>query len=160
MIHETNKPISVLAKTDKSNRILCLDSSVFILNTDGWVIIDQSDSGSRDSRDAYVFAQVSYLPNKLIHPDGTHSYRYLPGEVPAYRGATAEELAAELAEIEANRPIPEPSPEELQGQQITALELESITQGQMLTDLDLESIENGQRMTDLELMVLEVSKNV
>lgn len=45
----------------------------------------------------------------LTNPDGTHRYIHDPDLSPAYREATAEELAAERAEIEAAR---EPPPAE------------------------------------------------
>lgn len=50
----------------------------------------------------------------LRNKDGTHRYIYDPGLAPAYREATAEELAAERAEIEAVREPPGPTMEEKQ----------------------------------------------
>lgn len=100
---EYNSNITVYAKIDNHNRITAVDSSIFIRDPTGWLELDQSDSGSRNSRDAYAHARGNYFPGGLTHPDQTHRYIYDPNLSPAYREATAEELALEREEIEAAR---------------------------------------------------------
>lgn len=46
---------------------------------------------------------------------------------------------------------PEPTEAQLLGQEITAMELESIAQGQKQTALELDLLEQGQYITDIEL---------
>lgn len=87
----------------------------------------------------------------LTNPDGTHRYIYDPALSPAYREATAEELAAERAEIEAAREPPGFTAEQVMQQQITDLDLQNIEQGQAITELELQALEQGQAFTDIEL---------
>ncbi len=51
-------------------------------------------------------------PPLINFEDMTHKYIYVPGGNPPYRKATAEELKAERAEIEANTPPAPPALEE------------------------------------------------
>lgn len=95
--------ITVYCKVDNQNRITAVDSSIFIRDPTGWLELDQSDSGSRDSRDAYALAQGNYFSGGLTDDTGAHRYIYAPDLSPAYREATAEELEQERAEIEAAR---------------------------------------------------------
>lgn len=50
-----------------------------------------------------------------------------------------------------DQPKPEPTEAQLLGQEITAMELESIAQGQKQTALELDLLEQGQYITDMEL---------
>lgn len=93
--------IFVYAALDSAGRIAIVDSSIFVKESTGWVQIDRSDSGSRESRDAYAHAQGNYFPGGLTNSDDTHRYMYDASRSPAYREATAEELEQERAEIEA-----------------------------------------------------------
>ena len=61
--------------------------------------------------DKYHHAESQYLDLRVKNHNGTHNYRYEGGQV---RKATAAELAAELAEIQAAQPPREPTFEELQ----------------------------------------------
>lgn len=95
--------ITVYVRGDNQNRITAVDSSIFVHDTAGWLELDQSNSGSRDSRDAYALAQGNYFLSGLTDDTGAHRYIYAPDRSPAYREATAEELEQERAEIEAAR---------------------------------------------------------
>lgn len=95
--------IIVYGHVDGHNRITAVDSSIIIRDPTGWLELDRSDSGSRDSRDAYAHASGNYFSGDLTNPDQTHRYIYDPDCSPAYREATAEELEQERAEIEAER---------------------------------------------------------
>lgn len=106
--------VKVYACVDGSLRIVKVDADWNIPDFAGWVEIDQNGSGSRGSRDAYAHAQKNYFPDGLTNPDGTHRYIYDPGSYPAYRKATAGELAAERAEIEAAKVPAGPTAEEKQ----------------------------------------------
>ena len=61
--------------------------------------------------------------------------------------------AAYQAHLDSLPPETEPEPTEAQllGQEITAMELESIAQGQKQTALELDLLEQGQYITDMEL---------
>lgn len=109
-----NSAITVYARVNGQNRITAVDSNTNqFVDFDGWKKIDRSDSGSRMNRDAYGLPPGNYFPGSLTNPDGTHRYIYDASRSPAYREVTAEELAAERAEIEAARVPPAAETERL-----------------------------------------------
>lgn len=130
---------------DQQGRITSINSSAFLLDSGGWIQVDQGLG------DRYHHAQKHYFPGSLTNRDGTHRYIYDPALSPAYREATAEELAAERAEIEAAREPPGFTVEQVMQQQITDLDLQDIEQGQAITELELQALEQGQAFTDFEL---------
>lgn len=100
-------PYKVYAKVE-NERIVDINSDAFLQNLDGWAQIDSGEG------DRYQHAQWNYFEKRVKNADETHNYRYENGQV---RKATEAEIAAELAEIEANRPPVPPTPiEELQAE--------------------------------------------
>jgi len=89
---------TVYIKADAAGRIIAVNSSAFLQDTDGWTVID---SGLGDK---YHHAQGNYFDRPLYADDGTHNYIY-DGQC---RLATDEEKAAERA----SWPAPEPTPTE------------------------------------------------
>lgn len=85
----------------------------------------------------------------LTNPDGTHRYIYDPDLSPAYREATAEELAAERVEIEAAREPPEPFSEEVIGAQVAQLALKDIQKGQVINAL-------GAQLAQISLEIMNL----
>lgn len=106
--------IVVYAKKDAQDRLTQLDSSAFVKDPSGWVEIDRSDSGSRDSYYAYYHAQANYLPDGLHGPDGVHLYWYDAQRNPKYRASTQEEQQQERESW--STPQPAPTIEALQEQ--------------------------------------------
>jgi len=89
---------TVYIKADAAGRIIAVNSSAFLQDTDGWTAID-SGLGDR-----HHHAQGNYFDRPLYADDGTHNYIY-DGKC---RLATDEEKAAERA----SWPAPEPTPTE------------------------------------------------
>lgn len=124
--------VRVYARTDPKNRIIEIDSSIFLENLESWVQIDQNDSGSRDTSDAYALAKSNYFAAGLIYPDGTHRYIYEPEYLPSYREATYDEIETEREEMEASLPVAAPSSTDILGQQVAALALSNMQKDQMM----------------------------
>lgn len=142
---ETQKS-DVYVQVDNCNRITrCNGGYTPLADLSDWILIDEGTG------DKYNLCQIHYFPDDLTTPDGTHRYIYDPDLSPAYREATAEELAAERAEIEAAREPPGFTAEQVMQQQITDLDLQNIEQGQAITELELQALEQGQAFTDFEL---------
>lgn len=136
----------VYIQVDDHNRIIrCEGGYTTPADLAGWICIDEG------AGDKYNLCQTHYFPGGLAHPDGTNRYIYDPDLYPAYREATAEELEAERAEIEAARVPAGPTAQQLMQQMITDLELQGFEQGQAITDLELQALEQGQALTDFEL---------
>ena len=94
----------VYVKADKQNRIIAVNSSAFLIDTDGWVEID-SGFGDR-----YHHAQGNYFEKTIYDDNGVCRYKLVDGQ-PVER--TAEEMDADWVE-----PVPQPDPWE----RIAALE--------------------------------------
>lgn len=131
--------------TDNSHRII-----------DGWSDGPRQDRGATDAilltdQGGYQFRlepEGEENPD-LTNPDGTHCYIYDPTLSPAYREATAEELAAERAEIEAAREQAEPSSEEVIGAQVAQLALKDIQKGQVINAL-------GAQLAQISLEIINL----
>lgn len=76
-------PYKVLVRVDDAGRVVGINSSAFITNTEGWVEID---SGWGDK---YHHAQGNYLPLPLMDERGIYRYKLVDGK-PIER--TAEEM--------------------------------------------------------------------
>lgn len=99
----------VYVQTDDYSRIISCEGGYAVpADLSGWILIDEGTG------DKYNLCQIHYFPDDLTTPDGTHRYIYDPALSPPYREATAEELAAERAEIEAAREPPGFTAEEKQ----------------------------------------------
>ena len=91
------KPYEVYIKTDENGYIIAVNSSEFLSDVTGWIKIDEGYS------DKYHHAQGNYFSEPIITESGVCRYKYVDGTV---RECTAEEIA----EQEANIPVPEPTP--------------------------------------------------
>ena len=89
------QPYKVLVRVDSACRVVAINSSAFVQDTDGWVEID-SGYGDR-----YHHAQGNYLPGPLYDDRGICRYKLVDGK-PAPR--TQEEMDADYAA----RPAPPP----------------------------------------------------
>lgn len=68
-----HQPYAVLVRTDEQNRIIAINSSAFVTDTDGWVQIDKGDG------DRYHHAQGNYLPLPLTEDRGVYRYKLADG---------------------------------------------------------------------------------
>lgn len=66
------QPYIVYVKPDAQNRIVAVNSSAFLTDTDGWVEID------RGFGDRYHHAQGNYFPKPLYDERGIHRYKIVP----------------------------------------------------------------------------------
>lgn len=87
---------TVYVRTDEAGRIVEVNSSAFLSDTEGWTAIDEGYG------DKYHHAQGNYFALPLYGPDGCANYKLADG-TPALR--TEAEKAAEIAA----RPAPEPT---------------------------------------------------
>ena len=65
----------VYARADDAGRIIAINSSAFLHDTDGWIEIDEGYG------DKYRHAQGNYLPKPLIDERGAYLYRLVNGSV-------------------------------------------------------------------------------
>ena len=94
---DMEQPYKVLVRVDDAGRVLAINSSAFVLDTDGWVEID-SGWGDR-----YRHAQGNYLDGPLLDERGVYRYKLVDGK-PAER--TQEEMDADYTPPE-QRPTTE-----------------------------------------------------
>lgn len=90
----------VFIKTDSQDRIIAVNSEIFISDFSGWTEIDSGDG------DRFVHAQGNYLPKSVIDDNGIFRYKYVDG---AIYERSADEMAADMPE---DTPVP-PSNAEL-----------------------------------------------
>ena len=69
------QPYKVLVRVDDAGRVVEINSSVFVTDTDGWVEID-SGWGDR-----YHHAQGNYLPGSLMDRRGLYRYKLGHGKI-------------------------------------------------------------------------------
>lgn len=77
----------VLVLPDEKGRITAINSSAFLVNTQGWVQIDEGEG------DRYHHAQGNYLPTPLMDENGICLYRLKGGKIVQRSEA---EMAADL----------------------------------------------------------------
>jgi len=65
----------VYVRTDDENRIIEINSSVFLFDTTGWTQIDEGIG------DKFHHAQGNYLEKGLVDEHGRYNYRYVDGQV-------------------------------------------------------------------------------
>ena len=92
------KPYEVYVQTDDANRIIAINSSAFLKETEGWVLIDEGYG------DIFHHAQGNYLPGPLMDERGILRYKLEDGK-PVER--TQEEMDADYTP-----PVPAPTAEE------------------------------------------------
>ena len=90
----------VFIKTDSQDRIIAVNSEIFISDLSGWTEIDSGDG------DRFVHAQGNYLPKPLIDGNGVYRYKFVDG---AIYERSDDEMAADMPE---DTPVP-PSNAEL-----------------------------------------------
>lgn len=91
------KPYEVYVQTDEHGYITAVNSSAFLTDASGWIKIDEGFG------DKFHHAQGNYFGKPIYTESGAYRYKYEDGTV---RECTAEEIA----EQEANIPVPEPTP--------------------------------------------------
>ena len=96
---------SVFVKTDEEGRIIDINSSAFLSDTEGWTLIDSGDG------DKYHHAQWHYLETPLMNDRCVWIYKLVDGVV---ERRTQEEIEADII-------IP-PEPEQSVEQRCEALE--------------------------------------
>ena len=92
---ENNSTVSVYIKINEYNKIIAVNSDIFINDTENWLKIDEGTG------DKYAHAQGNYFDKPLIDDRGLHNYIY---ENEAVREATAAEKEEELQKM------PKPAP--------------------------------------------------
>ena len=86
----------------------------------------------------YILDDNNTVMNSIVLEEGTD---------PAVFGAIADDRVFDIGDTW----TPPVTEAQLLGQEITAMELESIAQGQKQTALELAMLEQGQYITDMEL---------
>lgn len=94
----------VYVKSDEDNRIIAINSSAFLINTEGWTKID------RGYGDRYHHAQGNYFDKPIKDERGICQYKLVDGK-------SVERTQAEM-EADWEEPVPAPSDAE----RIAALE--------------------------------------
>ena len=90
-------PYKVLVRVDDAGRVVAINSSAFLTDTDGWVKIDHGEG------DAFHHAQGNYFPLPIIDERGIYRYKLVDGK-PIER--TQEEMDADYTPPE-QRPTTE-----------------------------------------------------
>ena len=93
----TQNPYIVYVKPDSSGYITAVNSSAFLVDTTGWIAIDEG------SGDRYHHAQGNYFPLPIITDGGAYRYKLVDGQPVE---CTAEEITAQE---EALKPVDEPT---------------------------------------------------
>jgi hypothetical protein len=93
------EPYIVYAKTDDANRIMAVNSSAFLRDTDGWTEIDSGFDIK------YHHAQGNYFPKSIMDERGIYRYKLEDGKSVE---RTQEEMDADYAA----RPAPPPTDKE------------------------------------------------
>lgn len=88
----------VFIKLNSDNEITAVNSSAFLMDTEGWIEID---SGIGDK---YHHAQNNYFNNPLTDENGLYNYKFVDGAVIE---RTNEDKASELTRIETQKEIAE-----------------------------------------------------
>lgn len=70
-----NQLAQVYVRLDQHQTITEINSSIFIKDTTGWILIDEG------SGDAFCHAQGNYLPKGLTGLNGKYNYKYDDGLV-------------------------------------------------------------------------------
>lgn len=104
-------PYVVYVRIDDMDRIVSINSSAFLTDTNGWIEID------RGNGDKYHHAQGNYLPMPLYEERGIPRYKLVESK-PVER--TQEEIDADYVE-----PVPQPSETDTALVELAALEAEN-----------------------------------
>lgn len=128
--------IKVYVKIDDNNVITEINSSIFLSNVEGYIMIDEGNG------DKYAHAQGNYLPNGLMDNQGRHNYKYVDGQM------------IELSEDEKSSLFPSnPTPPNINAD--TNDEITNIMEGMVnLTQrVDEMSNDNGDKADIMEALI-------
>ncbi len=67
--------IKVYVKLNEQNEIVQINSDIFLVNTDGYICIDEGEG------DKYAHAQGCYFEKPLYDEQGRYNYKYVDGQV-------------------------------------------------------------------------------
>ena len=87
--------IAVYVKINNNNKVIAVNSDVFITDINDWIKIDEGIG------DKYAHAQGNYFDKSLVNENGAHNYIY---ENNCVREATAKEKEIELSAM--SKPAP------------------------------------------------------
>lgn len=104
---------TVYIQIDDASRIVAINSSAFLPDTEGWTPIDEG------AGDRYHHAQGNYFPKPIYEERGIPIYKYIDGKV---LERTQEEIDADYHE-----PVPQPSETDIALVELAALESENAT---------------------------------
>ena len=102
---------TVYIQIDDASRIITINSSAFLSDTEGWTPIDEG------AGDRYHHAQGNYLPKPLYEERGIPVYKYVDGEV--------VERSQEEIDADYHEPVPQPSETDIALVELAALESEN-----------------------------------
>lgn len=105
----TDNKISVYVKVNENNIITAINSSIFISDTSGWILVDEGTG------DRYAHAQNLYLEKPITDGNGVYRYKLIDGKITE---RSAEEMAADIPEPAESTP----TNAEL-AEQVTALQM-------------------------------------
>lgn len=77
----------VYIKIDSENRVIAVNSEIFISNNSGWVEIDNGNG------DRFTHAQGNYLPMPLTDENGVFRYKFENGGIVE---RSADEMSADI----------------------------------------------------------------
>lgn len=83
----TDNTISIYVKTDENSNIATINSSIFITDTSGWILVDEGTG------DRYAHAQNLYLEKPIADENGVYRYKLVDGKITE---RSAEEMAADI----------------------------------------------------------------
>lgn len=92
--------IKVYVQTDALGRIIAVNSSAFLTDTEDWTQIDEGTEWPR-----YMHAQGYYFPQPIMTEDGIYRYKLV-------NGAPVLRTEAEMQADRDARPAPPPTPQE------------------------------------------------
>ena len=87
-----NNTYNVYVQHDDAGRVMDVNSSAFLVDTTGWVWIDEGTG------DRYHHAQNNYFPKPKYDERGVPRYAYVPDGNPKWRERTQEEMDADYVE--------------------------------------------------------------
>ena len=82
---------TVFVKVDEGGRIIDINSSMFLLNPDGWIEI------AKGVGDAFQHAQGNFMPKPIFNIDGIPVYKMEMGEI---KERSVDEIQADVKPAE------------------------------------------------------------
>lgn len=81
--------ISIYIKTNENDIVTAINSSIFISDTSGWILVDEGTG------DRYAHAQNLYLEKPIADENGVYRYKLIDGKITE---RSAEDMAADIPE--------------------------------------------------------------